>query len=81
MTRKVNFQCDAGHAPEIGTGHIAPSKSLSNNLDEKGSLLKSDIVFYTRNDSDYNLGEKYLAESGYEYQVFPNNEFESDQKF
>ena len=78
MSRKVIFRCDAGHAPEIGTGHIARSKTLANNLVEKGFLRKSDIVFYTRNDSDYNLGEKYLAKSGYEYQVFANNKLEAN---
>ena len=78
MTRKVIFRCDAGHAPEIGTGHIARSKTLANNLVEKGFLRKSDIVFYTRNDPDYDLGEKYLAKSGYEYQVFANNKLEAN---
>ena len=72
------FRCDAGHAPEIGTGHVARSKTLANNLVDKGFLDRSDIIFYTRNDSDYDLGEKYLAESGYEYQVFTNNELEAN---
>jgi UDP-2,4-diacetamido-2,4,6-trideoxy-beta-L-altropyranose hydrolase len=78
MKRKVIFRCDAGHAPEIGTGHITRSKTLANNLVEKGFLRRSDIIFYTRNDPDYDLGEKYLAESGYEYQVFANNELEAN---
>ena len=72
------FRCDAGHAPEIGTGHVARSKTLANNLVDKGLLDRSDIIFYTRNDSDYDLGEKYLAESGYEYQVFTNNELQAN---
>ena len=72
------FRCDAGHAPEIGTGHVARSKTLANNLVDKGFLDRSDIIFYTRNDSDYDLGEQYLAESGYEYQIFTNNELEAN---
>jgi len=78
MSRKVIFRCDAGHAPEIGTGHITRSKTLANHLVEKGLLCRNDIVFYTRNDCDYDLGDKYLAESGYKYQVFANNELEAN---
>jgi len=73
MNRKVIFRCDAGHAPEIGTGHIARSKTLANNLVEKGYSCKNDIMFYTRHDSDYDLGESYLADSGFAYKVFTNN--------
>lgn len=78
MNRKVIFRCDAGHAPEIGTGHITRSKTLANSLVEKGFLRRSDIVFYTRNDIGYDLGESYLTESGFAYRVFPNNELKAN---
>ena len=80
MSRKVIFRCDAGHAPEIGTGHIARSKTLARNLVEKGLLGTSDIVFYTRDDPDYDLGDKYLRGSGFSYQVFTNFELEANSK-
>lgn len=78
MERKVIFRCDAGHAPEIGTGHITRSKTLANNLIENGLLGRNDIIFYTRNDPGYNLGIDYLAGSGFEYQVFSNNELDAN---
>ena len=78
MKRKVIFRCDAGHAPEIGTGHITRSKTLANNLIENGLLGRNDIIFYTRNDPGYNLGIDYLVGSGFEYQVFSNNELEAN---
>lgn len=80
MSRKVIFRCDAGHAPEIGTGHIARSKTLANNLVEKGLLRRGDIVFYTRDDPDYDLGEKYLRESEFSYKVHSNFELEANSE-
>ncbi|MDG2107483.1 MAG: glycosyltransferase [Woeseiaceae bacterium] len=73
MDRKVIFRCDAGHAPDIGTGHITRSKTLATNLVEKGLLRKNDISFYTRQDPDYDLGKSYLAESKFTYKAFPDN--------
>ena len=80
MSRKVIFRCDAGHAPEIGTGHIARSKTLANNLVEMGLLNRSDIVFYTRDDPDYNLGKKHLRESKFSYKVHTNFELEANSE-
>lgn len=78
MARKVIFRCDAGKAPEIGTGHIARSKTLASTLVAKGFLSRSDIVFYTRDDPYYNLGEKYLKESGFSYKVYTDLQLEAN---
>ena len=78
MKKKVIFRCDAGHAPEIGTGHIARSKTLANSLVDNGFLHNNDIIFYTRDDPDYDLGEKYLRDSGFKYHVFPRNELKAN---
>jgi spore coat polysaccharide biosynthesis predicted glycosyltransferase SpsG len=78
LNKKLIFRCDAGSAPEIGTGHVTRSKTIANSLVEKGFLLPNDIYFYTRSDIDYDLGESHLCKSGYEYQVFPNSQLEAN---
>jgi len=78
MSRSVIFRCDAGHSPEIGTGHIARSKTLANSLVNNDLLNTEDIFFYTRDDPDFSLGQKYLKGSGLQYQVFPRNSLEAN---
>jgi spore coat polysaccharide biosynthesis predicted glycosyltransferase SpsG len=78
MDRKVIFRCDAGHSPEIGTGHIARSKTLANSLVKSGLLSKEDIFFYTRNDPDFTLGQEYLEGSSFKYQTFSENSLQAN---
>lgn len=78
MNRKVIFRCDAGHSPEIGTGHIARSKTLANSLVDSGLLNIRDIFFYTRNDPDFTLGQKYLEGSSFKYEVFSGNSLKAN---
>jgi len=70
MIKKVIFRCDAGSMNEIGSGHIVRSINLANALVNRGFLLRSEIVFYTRGDKKYLLGDKLLMKSGFEYKVF-----------
>jgi UDP-2,4-diacetamido-2,4,6-trideoxy-beta-L-altropyranose hydrolase len=78
MTAKVIFRCDAGSKPEIGSGHIVRSINLANALIEKKCLTRSDIVFYTRGDNQYQLGGFLLTKSGFNYKVFSKNELISN---
>ena len=45
MNHKILFRCDAGDAPEIGTGHIARSKTLAKALISDGLILKKKFCF------------------------------------
>jgi UDP-2,4-diacetamido-2,4,6-trideoxy-beta-L-altropyranose hydrolase len=78
MIKKVIFRCDAGSMNEIGSGHIVRSINLANALVNRGFLLRSEIVFYTRGDKKYLLGDKLLMKSGFEYKVFSRNELKSN---
>ena len=78
MTSQIIFRCDAGDAPEIGTGHIARSKTLAKTLVDSQSLNLEDICFFTRNDDGYHLGDSYLEGSGFNYQVFNNNKLKAN---
>jgi spore coat polysaccharide biosynthesis predicted glycosyltransferase SpsG len=80
MAPQIIFRCDAGDAPEIGTGHIARSKTLACALVESQSFTLEDICFFTRHDNGYHLGEKYLEGSGFNYQVFDNNILKANSK-
>ena len=78
MHHKVVFRCDAGHAPEIGTGHIARSKTLANELVNSKLLNIKDILFLTRDDDGFNLGSKYLKNSGFKYKSFSNQQLRAN---
>tara|TARA_B100001123_G_C15314862_1_gene1025758 strand:- start:4 stop:1053 length:1050 start_codon:yes stop_codon:yes gene_type:complete len=80
MDPRVIFRCDAGHAPEIGTGHIARSKTLANALVTKGYINSNEIIFLTRDDVGYNLGKKYLDGAGINYKYFSNNELKANSE-
>tara|TARA_B100000780_G_scaffold166311_1_gene116382 strand:- start:1107 stop:2153 length:1047 start_codon:yes stop_codon:yes gene_type:complete len=80
MNYKVVFRCDAGHAPEIGTGHIARSKTLANELINSKLLDIEDILFLTRDDDGFNLGKKYLENSGFKYKSFSNNQLKANSE-
>lgn len=76
MTKRVIFRCDAGDAPEIGTGHIVRSKNIARTLIAEGLLDTSDILFLTRGDPDFCLGEQYLSGSGLRYEVLSDFQLE-----
>tara|TARA_B110000003_G_C16632016_1_gene527032 strand:+ start:196 stop:1242 length:1047 start_codon:yes stop_codon:yes gene_type:complete len=78
MHHKVIFRCDAGHAPEIGTGHIARSKTLANELVNSKLLSKDDIIFLTRDDPGFDLGKKYLKKSGFNFEVFADQKLKAN---
>ena len=78
MNQKAIFRCDAGQAPEIGTGHITRSKTLANELVRSKLFNNNDIIFLTRDDPGYDLGKKYLSESGFNYEVFSNQRLEAN---
>ena len=80
MYPRVIFRCDAGHAPEIGTGHIARSKTLAKALLKEGYLNSNDIIFLTRDDVDYDLGKKYLDDIGLNFKYFSNNELKPNSQ-
>jgi UDP-2,4-diacetamido-2,4,6-trideoxy-beta-L-altropyranose hydrolase len=80
MAPQIIIRCDAGDAPEIGTGHIARSKTLANALVNSNSVTTQDICFFTRNDSGFQLGEKYLEGSDFNYQVFSNNKLKANSQ-
>ena len=80
MPPKVIFRCDAGDAPEIGTGHIARSKTLASAIVKHGIVKQEDIFFYTRDDEGFNLGKKYLASSGIQFQELSGNKLKANSK-
>lgn len=80
MSPKIIFRCDAGHAPEIGTGHIARSKTLANTIVQKSLAQHKDIFFYTRDDDGFNLGKKYLASSGIQFKELSNNQLKANSQ-
>ena len=80
MPPKVIFRCDAGDAPEIGTGHIARSKTLASAIVKHGLVKQEDIFFYTRDDEGFNLGKKYLASSGIQFQELSGNKLKANSK-
>ena len=80
MSEKVIFRCDAGSKPEIGSGHIMRSINLANDFINQGLIDRNDVVFYTRNDNQFQLGEKLLLNSGFKYKVFSNNELRSNSQ-
>ena len=80
MHHKVIFRCDAGNAPEIGTGHIARSKTLANELVNSNLLKQDDIIFFTRDDDGYDLGKKYLKKSGFNFEVFSDHKLEANSE-
>ncbi len=80
MHHKVIFRCDAGNAPEIGTGHIARSKTLANELVNSNLLKQEDIIFFTRDDDGYDLGKKYLKKSGFNFEVFSDHKLEANSE-
>ena len=51
------FRCDAGIAPEIGTGHIFRCLNLANQLIDKKIYKKEEILFLTRNDPVHLFGK------------------------
>ena len=73
LSYKIVFRCDAGLAPEIGTGHIARSKTLAREIIKSKFAEKQDILFLTRNDKGYEFGEKYLRDSDFEYKSYSKN--------
>ena len=78
MGHKLVFRCDAGCAPEIGTGHIARSLTLANELINSKILGLHDIIFYTRNDTNFDLGDSYFKKSKFKYKAFSNNELSAN---
>ena len=73
MNHKILFRCDAGDAPEIGTGHIARSKTLAKALISDGLIAEKEILFFTRHDKGFNLGSRYLDGEDFKFQSFDNN--------
>ena len=80
MSEKVIFRCDAGSKQEVGSGHIMRSINLANDFLNQGLIDRNDLVFYTRGDNQFQLGEKLLHNSGFKYKVFSNNELRSNSQ-
>ena len=67
---KILFRCDAGTAPEVGTGHIFRCLSLANELIKKKIYKKKEILFLTRDDSIYLFGKKILKKKLFNFKTF-----------
>ena len=63
------FRCDAGIAPEIGTGHIFRCLNLANQLINKKIYKKEEILFLTRNDPVHLFGKIILKKNKFNFQT------------
>ena len=72
MKTKIIFRSDAGNIPEVGTGHLYRSITISKILKKKFNLKKKQIRFISKTNKKYKISGKILKQNNINFKKYKN---------